>query len=92
MTYFDSVEQARASVHPGDVVVEMDHPIRVVETRETDLLGYDIVAATLATVLYLDVEQYHHRDDVDVDALLEDVDLEASGDEQDDVDEDGGEV
>jgi hypothetical protein len=92
MTYFDSVDQARASVLAGDVVVEMDHPIRVVETRETDLLGYDVVAAFLTTVLSLDVEQYHHRDDVDVDALLEDVDLEAGVDDQEDLDEDGGEA
>jgi hypothetical protein len=26
VTYFDSVDQARASIHPGDIVVEMRHP------------------------------------------------------------------
>lgn len=88
---FESVEQARASIAPGDVVVAKGHVLRAVDVRSEHSLGAvrETSKGAARTMIDLDwalVDEYHHRDDVDVDALLEDL-APDEADQRDLVDE-----
>lgn len=78
MSRFDSSERARESIAPGDVVVAKGHVLRAVDVRSEHSLGAvrETIEGAARTMIDLDwslVDEHHHRDDVDVDALLEDL-------------------
>jgi hypothetical protein len=75
MSRFESLEQARASVDPGDVVVAGGMVYRVV-SWEGDEFRADRVALEdhVEWSPWTAIEAYHHRDDADIDELLQEHD------------------
>jgi len=74
MSRFDNLEATRASVDPGDVVVAGEKVYRFV-SWEGDEFRADRVALEdhVEWLPWTAIEAYHHRDDADVDALLEEL-------------------
>jgi hypothetical protein len=73
MSLYESAEQARGSVHPGDVVTALGSAFRVVSWDGVAVVVYplDVEEHKLEIVDWSKIDDYHHRDHVDVDEVLE---------------------